>query len=402
MKCRIARMSSLVLAFGIFFSISCGNLKSTESADEVDKTTLQDELNELNRQISENPDNSNLQIDKATLLYRYSKSIPAVANRKPIYQNLRDLADNFTARFGTDSDPINNILEKAWHEEQAGGIKLLHQNNPSEISDQEVPRVISHFDNAITIMPDSLQTYSLLATTYYREGNLEQAIGTLVSANERGEDSNTDIEEKLAYLHLESGNLEEAERRYRDLAASHPDNLLYKHGFVNVLILSDKHEEAAELLEELSDDYPNRYNYQESLATELYYLFRNQTSQYIEEGNSESLSENDRQEISNMLNSIHTIFESLQETLPSSEENLYRMAAFYKKASMRLEELSANNDQVSFSDLQDEFMGYSLPLWERLVELQPDNIGYISNLHEVYVALEMHEEAEALERSYNF
>ena len=47
-------------------------------------------------------------------------------------------------------------------------------------------------------------------------------------------------------------------------------------------------------------------------------------------------------------------------------------------------------------------MEYSLPIWERLAELNPENMGYISNLHQVYLELGMNEDAESLERSYNF
>lgn len=401
MKYRITRMASLVLAFGIFFIVSCGNLKNTDRESSSDETSLQNELTEINRKISENPDKSDLQVEKASLLYRYSQTIPIITDRQPIYQNLRDLADGYEARFTNSSDSLDKILEKAWREEQNNGIKLLHQNDQEEITDEEFPTAISHFENAITTIPDSLQTYGLLSTTYYKQGNLSQAIETLEKADQHAEGENTDIQEKMAYLYLESGKLDEAENKYRNLAASHPDNLLYKHGFVNVLILNDQHQEAIELLKDLSDEYPNRYNYQESLATELYYLFRDRTSQYIDDGNNVSLDEEDQQELTDMLNSVHSLFESLQETLPTSEENLYRMATFYKRTSQRLEQLSAKSD-LSFSDLQTEFMEYSLPLWEQLSELKPKNLGYISNLHDVYLKLGMNEEATSLERSYNF
>lgn len=395
-------MSSLVLAFGIFFSFSCSNLKNTESNDSSssDEKSLQQQIRKLNQEISENPENGNLLVEKTNLLYRYSQTIPDPANRKTVYSNIRNIADNYSAQFGTESSRLNDVLVRAWRNEQASGIRKL-QEDTSERSDDEVAGIVAHFENAITVIPDSLKTYNVLATTHYQRGNLSDAIETLERANNQNELDKPEIEEKLAFLYLESGDLTEAERRYRQLAENHPDKLLYKHGLINVLILSDRHEEAIEGLEELSAEYPTRYNYQESLATELYYLFKNRTERYLQSGDRQ-LSEGQLDELTNLLDSAHSLFESIQESLPTTEEGLFRIATFYKNASIKLKELSANNDEELFTDLQNEYMEYSLPIWERLAELNPENMGYISNLHQVYLELGMNEDAESLERSYNF
>ncbi|MDR9365242.1 MAG: hypothetical protein RI575_07890 [Balneolaceae bacterium] len=52
--------------------------------------------------------------------------------------------------------------------------------------------------------------------------------------------------------------------------------------------------------------------------------------------------------------------------------------------------------------MEQSFMEYALPLWERLAEINSDNLGYINNLYQVYLELDMQEEAESIERSYNF
>ncbi|WP_234572026.1 tetratricopeptide repeat protein [Rhodohalobacter sp. 614A] len=400
---RFTRMSSLVLAFGIFFSFSCSNLKNTESdgSSNSDITSLQEQIREINREISENPENSELPVEKGNLLYRYSQTISNPANRQPVYSNIRGIADNYSAQFVAESGQLNDILLKAWRDEQTNGIKKL-QENASERSEEEVTGIVAHFENAITLMPDSLKTYNVLATTHYQRGNLSDAIEILETADNRNQVEKPEVKEKLAYLYLESGDLVEAENRYRQLVEGHPDQLLYHHGLINVLILSDRHEEAIERLEELSEEYPTRYNYQESLATELYYLFKNRTDQYLQSSEGQ-LSESDREELAELLDSAHSLFESIQESLPTTEEGMFRIATFYKNTSTRLKELSTNyNNDELFTDLQSEYMQYSLPLWERLAELNPENMGYISNLYQVYVELGMNEDAESLERSYNF
>lgn len=398
MTYQIPRMLSLALAFGIFFTLSCSTLQDTESANSSDdETTLREKISNINQEISENPENTNLQTEKAQLLYRYSQTIPAPENRTPVYQNIRDIANNYSSN-SRSSNQLNKVLSEAWYNEQQSGVRLLQRSESTQ--DQDVSRITSHFENAITLIPDSLQTYGLLATTYYQHGNLNQSIEILEQAEEQRDQYNPAISEKLAYLYLESGNLVEAERRYRDLVESNPDKLLYKHGLINVLILSDKHDETIDMLEELSEEYPARYSYQESLATELYYMFKSKTDSYVSSSSNSELSEDEREELTGLLASVHTIFETIQESLPSSEENLFRMASFYKNASQRLQQLPDDNGE--FDDMESEFMENSLPLWEQLVEINPDNLGYINNLYQVYLELGMQEEAESIERSYNF
>lgn len=391
-----------MLAFGIFFSFSCSNLENTQNsaAPGSDVKSLEKEIQDINREISENPGENSLQIEKANLLFRYAQTMKNPSGRKPVYSNIRNIADNLSAQSENELDTVEEVLVKAWRTEHSSGIKLLHKNQ-SDQSDGNIDEIVSHFENAITIMPDSLKTYSVLATTHYQHGNMSEAIETLKAAGTQRDQAKPEIVEKLAYLYLESGELPEAEMRYRQLVENYPEKLLYKHGLVNVLILSDRHEEAIELLEKLSEEYPTRYNYQESLATELYYLFKKRTEQYVQDGGN-SLSKNDRDELAGLLNSAHSIFESIQESLPTTEENLYRIATFYKNTSLRLKELFPMNEEETFSDLQSQYMKYSLPLWERLAELNPENMGYLSNLHQVYLELGMTEDAESLERSYNF
>lgn len=393
------RMLSFILAFGIFFTLSCNTLRNTESTDasDSDEVTLQEQISNINQEISEDPENAELQAEKANLLYRYSRDISNPDDRNPVYMNIKDIADRYSSN-PTISKQMDEILSKAWRTEQQGGMHLL-QNNESEQS-QDVSRIVSHFENAITLIPDSLQTYSLLATTHYQHGDLNQAIETLEQAEGRKDQFNPSISEKLAYLYLEYGDLTEAEQRYSNLVEYNPEKLLYKHGLINVLMLSDQHDEAVEMLEQLSEEFPTRYAYQESLATELYYQFKNKTDAFTSSGTNNELTDEEQEELENLLSSVHSIFQTIRESLPSSEENLFRMASFYKNASTRLSQLSETNSDLE--EIEQDFLEYSLPLWERLVDINSENVGYINNLYQVYLDLGMQEEAETIERSYNF
>jgi tetratricopeptide (TPR) repeat protein len=392
-------MLSLALAFGIFFTLSCSTIQNTETTSSTgdDAATLQEKINEVNQEISANPNNAQLQVKKANLLFQRSQNVSQVENRNPIYQNIRDIADGYSSNLNI-SNQLDDVLSKAWHLEKQTGMSLLQKNEA--VQSEIFSKIESHFQNAITLIPDSLQTYSLLATSYYQNGNLNQAIATLVQAEDQHDSYEPAISEKLAYLYLESGDLSEAERRYIDLVDYDPDKLIYQHGLINVIILSDKHEQAVEMLEQLSGEYPTRYAYQEALATELYYLFRTKTESIASLPTNGEMSEEEQEELTSLLRSVHTIFESIEDSFPTTEENLHRMASFYKNASSRLSQLPETNPELE--EMEQSFMEYALPFWERLAEINSDNLGYINNLYQVYLELDMQEEAESIERSYNF
>lgn len=405
MKYRTARMSGLILAFGIFFSFSCSSLKTSDTTDSsVDRpNTLQSQIKQINLEIEENPGNTALKIQKADLLFRYAQSLPDPSDRKPIFKNIRDISESFTRESQESPDKLNDLLEKAWRTEHNSGFRLLQKKASESTDESEFRRITSHFENAITILPDSIKSYNLLATTHYRNGQVNKAIETLKMAEIKGDQSNPDVTEKLAYLYLETGNFNEAEKRYRTLSKNYPDEVLYRHGLINVLILSDNHEEAIQNLENLIEEYPTRYNYQQSLATEVYFLFKKKTDSLLQDAGSD-LTDSKREELIDLLDSAHNIFDSLQDTLPTTEENLFRMAAFYKNTSLRLKKLSLNsvNQNNPLLELKDQYLNYALPLWEQLAEINPENLEYITNLHQVYVELGMNVDAENLKRSYNF
>ena len=395
-----ARMTSILLAFGIFFSFSCNSLDNVESSS-IQNQSLQEQIEQINREITENPDDIKLRVRKAELLFRYSQTIPDPANRMQIYSNIRDINESVSNGRQKSSASMDDLLERAWRSEHRSGISLIQKDN-SELSEIELNRAIAHFENAVTVLPDSMKSYNVLASTHYQMGNINKAKEVLEIANSHNSQSNAAIKEKLAFLYLESGELDEAEKRYKELTENYPDKLLYRHGLINVLILSNQHQDAIQNLETLSEEYPTRYNYQESLATEIYFLFKKETEEYLEDGFVD-LKDEEREALFTLLRSAHNIFESFRESIPTNEDNLFRMATFYKNTAMRLKDLSVvTNSQEDLNELYDEYLNYSLPLWEQLAEMNPENLEYISNLHKVYLELGMEEDANNLERSYNF
>lgn len=383
------------IAFGIFFITSC---TSTDFLNESDRETS---LEEIQTQIEQDPDNSDLKIEKLDILFDLARNNPSPLLRKPYYRNMYDTAMEISYQTDSQSAEIDQKLNQAWSFEQGQAVSLL-QTDDTENFEQHLNTIVAHFDNAITVQPDSLVTYTLKATTLYEGGQIEDAIQTLEMAISTGEQTDPQIQEKLAYMHLEVGNLDRSIELYKELALENISDSNVQNGLVNAYVLNEQHEEAVEVLRELAETYPNRPEYQETLATELFFIFEKNSADFIAEPGT---SHTDPENLLNLLHEIDVIFSDLQEELPSAEEGTERMASFYTHAANTASDLAnvTNGDiQQSFNQIEIDFYNQALPLWQKLAELQPENIEYRENLYQIYLELDMEDEAQSIERSLNF
>jgi len=399
-------MVSLLLTFGIFFALSCSTFQSsTESPQSLFEAGSYDSaLQSVNDEIRDNPEDLDLQLLKATILQKVAVENYQPENRKSVYRNLRSTADEISFKTDVYQNRTDSILTSAWMHEQSAGVRLLQQDGTSTF-DEHFDTVIAHFKNAVTIIPDSIVTYNLMATTYYRHGNLSKAISTLESIEETGYSRPPETCEKLAYLYLEAGRIGESIEIYEMLSANHPDTEIYQQGLVNSYILGDMHTDAIALLEDLTGVYPNRVQYREALATERFYLLQRQVSNDIESAGSEALSDSEIDQIIDQLNEISSMYRDIDETLPSSEERQQRIAAFFVSSADLLEEIRPVSDEsieTRLSDQRETFLRASIPYWQTLYEANSDRSAYAYSLIEVYDELGMEDEAELLQQQVNF
>jgi tetratricopeptide (TPR) repeat protein len=403
-KTRMAILTGI--AFGIFLTLSCATADKVQTPAE--SNTVSESYNEqllyLNQRIRSNPRNEEMRVQKAELLYEYAHSITDPEERKPVYQDLRVTADD-SRSLPNAKLKIDEIVKRAWNSEQNSSIRLL-QEDRSETYDIHFNKIIAHLNNAITIIPDSLVTYSLKSTTLYRRGHLNESISTLVEANRIARVEKPEIREKLAFLYMESGYVSDAIYIYEELTNQYPDRETYIHGLINALILNKQHDDAVLILRNLSDQYPARTRYRESLATELFYIFSSQANLIYDNPQAITASEDDISEALTILEEARLLFTSLDSQIPSNEENIFRMGTFYMKVSHvlhRLTGLDIGNELAGdLMNKSNEYMQKSLSYWERLAEMSSDNMEYMYILHSVYLELGMNEEADSIERTFNF
>lgn len=398
------RMTSLMLVFGIFFTLSCSTLSLTkESAESLyEKGQLNKALSSVNNSLEENPDDSDKKVLKANILREIALEKQNPSDRKPIYQNVRDIIDEVSFTTEKYQDKTDSILVKAWGHEQSEGVRYLQEDN-TKTYEENFDRVISHLENASVIIPDSLITYSLKATTYYRHGDTQKAISTIEQAENSGVTLTHQIKEKMAFLNLESGNLTKSIEIYKELFVENPDNQDYRHGLINALILNENHEESITLLNDLTNEYPNRGEYVEALATERFFKISREIDDLAISAD-DSIALEDIETVITELTEIGELFQSIDSDRPTREKHQYRVASFYTDSGKKLLSLNEKSDDKN-SEVRthaEEFLEYSLPYWQQLTESYPENRNYSQKLYDTYLLLGMQDEAEMLEQQINF
>lgn len=401
------RMASIILAFGIFFAVSCTVFETTEAP--IEQTQLQqlnDQINQINQELEEDPNNQDLKIQKATLLSEYASQQSNPSDRYPIYQNLYSLSNEEGPNDNGEISEITDLLVKNWTTEQSSGIRLLQLNRNSE-ANQHFYEILAHFDNAIVLQPDSLVTYNLMSTTFYENGSISNAIETLENGINRTPEPSPELLEKLAYLYLETGNTEESIVIYENLVSNNADDNRLLHGLINAYMISQRHSDAITQLEILSDKFPARYYYKEELATQLYFLFGSKTEELFSDFEAGEPIDEKIEELLEISNDAHTIYQSLQTDIPANEESLFRMGTFYINSVNNLTSiqssipLSTDIDSMIQPVIQ-MYSDNSIELWEKLTEMNPDNMEYVYTLYNLYIDAGMNEKADSIERSYNF
>ena len=401
-------MAGILLVFGIFFTIaiSCSTLQPSPSAEDYYKEQKYNRaLEQINTEILENPDDNSKKVLKARILKASATDKNHPSDRTPLYRSMRNTIDeiNFLSESDLFTSVTDSILASAWIHEQGEGVRYLQQDGSNNF-EQYFDRIVAYLDNAITIIPDSIVTYNLKATTYYRHGNFDEAISTLESIEENGFNLTPDSREKLAYLYLESGLIDSSVKEYETLATEHPQNEVYQQGLINAYILGEMHNNSVRLLETLTEEYPNRTEYQEALATEKFYLLLDESSALISDS---KITESDAEQIIISLQNIASSYHEADQALPSSDERKERITEFHLTAATLLEQINSSFEPDSelyqnISTEQEVHLNDSIPNLRYLYESNSENKRYANQLLRVYNMLGMTGAAESLERNLNF
>lgn len=396
----VLRITTLIfIGVVIFLSVGCSTFQSTNSQSDAPDQQITEEIEDIEKQIEEDPANGVLYFEKGKLLNELAQQEKDPAGRSPIYREMYQTlkqAETQLEESGQTSrmQEIEELLNVTWSNEHNQGVK--HTQSDSTLDQEELDKAISYFNNATIILPDTAVSYQLKARTQYRNHNKKGAIQTLENARETIQNVSVELMEQLAFLYLDTDQPERAVDIYKQAESISEANRNLLHGLVNAYIESEDHSKALQVLDILAENEPDNITYTKTKGTQLYLL----GARKIDSLQASGINQQEKEKLFSEGDSLWTkAVDHFQQAFENNEEDEQwkrELAEFYQTMSAKYQQALPHISETSKETARqrmDDYLGASIPLYVSLVEQYPENQLFWRNLYTAYSYLGMDEEA---------
>ena len=365
---------AVLVALGFF--LGCSNtLKTVESL--VQEQAYFQALKELEEGLEKRPDNEQLWLEQGRIHLVYSETdepIQRTYHYKTAYFSFEE-----AQRLGVDSTQnaeIDNLLQRYWTQEHNAGIRALESG---EYEDR-LRDASSHLRNAVELKPNEISSYIALSNSYYSAAKIKLAFKTLRDAEENLDTPNAQIYEKLGFLSLEQGDIEESITFYQR-SIEIADNKNAAFGLVNAYILSGESLIAVELLSSLLERYPNDTEINHVYGVQLNIVLDGYLTQ-LHQG----YKDDNSKEIERLREAIDLMMEGAEGQLTHAYQNdisntafVESLAIFYNNLTSKYLEMLevAYTEHVDpMSDSAAEYLDKAITYYMRMQQLRPNDPEY--------------------------
>ena len=379
---------AIIVALGFF--LGCSNtLKTVESL--VQEQAYFQALKELEEGLEKRPENEQLWLEQGRIHLIYSETdepIQRTYHYKTAYFSFEE-----AQRLGVDSTQkaeIDNLLQRYWTQEHNAGIRALESGE----YDDRLRDASSHLRNAVELKPNEISSYIALSNSYYSAAKIKLAFKTLRDSEENLDTPNAQIYEKLGFLSLEQGDIEESITFYQR-SIEIADNKNAAFGLVNAYILSGESLMAVELLSSLLERYPNDTEINHVYGVQLNIVldgYLTQLHQAYKDDNSKVV-ERLREAIDLMMEGAEGQLTQAYQNDISNTAFVESLAIFYNNLTSKYLEMLevAYTEHVNpMSDSAAEYLDKAITYYKRMQQLRPNDPEYTQkaqNLGELRIVL---------------
>jgi tetratricopeptide (TPR) repeat protein len=367
------RWATLV-ALGFF--LGCSNtLKTVESL--VEEKAYFEALKELEEGLEKRPENELLWLEQGRIHLIYSESdepIQRTYHYQTAYYSFEEARS-----LGVDSTQnaeIDQLLQRYWTQEHNAGIRALESGE----YDDRLRDASSHLRNAVALKPNEISSYIALSNAYYSAAKIKLAVKTLRDAEENLDAPNAQIYEKLGFLSLEQGEIEQSIAFYQR-SIEIADNKNAAFGLVNAYILAGESLMAVKLLSSLLERYPNDTEINHVYGVQLNVVldgYLTQLHQAYEDKNTE--------EVERLREAIDLMMEGAESQLTQAYQNdisntafVESLAIFYNNLTSKYLEMLevAYAEHVNpMSDAAAAYLDKAIIYYKRMQQLRPNDSEY--------------------------
>ncbi len=358
------------------FFLGCSNtLKTVESL--VQEQAYFQALKELEEGLEKRPENELLWLEQGRIHLIYSESdepIQRTYHYQTAYYSFEEARS-----LGVDSTQnaeIDQLLQRYWTQEHNAGIRALESGE----YDDRLRDASSHLRNAVALKPNEISSYIALSNAYYSAAKIKLAVKTLRDAEENLDAPNAQIYEKLGFLSLEQGKIEQSIAFYQR-SIEIADNKNAAFGLVNAYILAGESLMAVKLLSSLLERYPNDTEINHVYGVQLNVVldgYLTQLHQAYEDKNTE--------EVERLREAIDLMMEGAESQLTQAYQNdisntafVESLAIFYNNLTSKYLEMLevAYTEHVNpMSDAAAAYLDKAIIYYKRMQQLRPNDSEY--------------------------
>lgn len=367
----ITRYAIITIAIGFFLSCTGSKFSANKL---IDDGNYDQALIEISTEIDKNP-SPFLYFQKGKV-HGLIASEASVSERASSYAEMNNSFDSISV-YQTSSDQdwqteADSLSNHYWNFEHQNGLKTYENDSQESIS-----TAISHFKNAVSINPSSVESYKSLSIAQYNNGNIDGALESLKVA-EMLPDATTDVFESLGFLYLEKGDPEQSIIYYKKANQDPLKNKNIAFGLVNAYISQGKTYEAISFLNQLVNEFPRDAKLHNVYGTQLYTqvseLFSNLKSAY---------SVNDTSTTATLSVEIEGVSENAENELikayqmdSSNLEFVESLAVFYNNMSgnyFSIHQVAFQDDKETIEAKALSLTDFAITYYEKLQELNPNS-----------------------------
>jgi tetratricopeptide (TPR) repeat protein len=369
----------------------------------IDRFKLADEAIRADRQ------NPVLYLDKVKAAITLARESSDVPDRLEWYGELRSTVESYeripaSIRRSHDT-ALDSVLLSAWTEEMESALSLV-DGRWTELAEADLQGMLamSHLDNAMMIMPERHEAYETAGALAYRTGQPERALGILLQGIAMTEGDVPDTyREKLSYIHLELGDVDEAVLALEPAFAQGTPSRQTLNAYVNALILAGRSSEAIEWLRGVLEEDPADMSARNTLSAETAMLLDSLAQSLFDDGEDELDIEGRVDRMIEYADGLAALLQDMGDSGEMDIDHAYVVGHALAKAGGQLEAVLTSIPEelrASVLELSQVLMKQALPLWDYLYASRPECNEAYTTLLVIYRSLGMTLEARELQLNH--
>jgi tetratricopeptide (TPR) repeat protein len=407
-----------------------------ETQDNIGSGNYEAALESAELAIAENPTSGVGQYYKAVALGSIGQESEDVAARRGYYADALSTMEEAKSLFSAaedvpdEADNADNIIRAIWADEHNSAVEILTVDSLAASFADPNQVAVDHLLNATTLAPDSVISYSVLSSAYYRTGDIESATTAYESVMDLLPTPDADDYNYMINLYLASQRFEDARDLATEAQRAFPSDERFIQYLADSYLQTGETDKAIEIVEDLIASDPTNPQYRLVLGTQVYQTVTELTDQisemYIElydqeqalrglSGDAKSEAEAALEELQAETNALeaeivgYTDLAIEQVTRateldPSSANTFNILGVIYQNKSALYFDKRNNTADYDLADEYDaqarEVLDMARVAYEKATELDEGNPEYWQSLFQIYTTLNMPEKAqEAMEKA---